>query len=141
MKIWFAILLGVMTLNSVKAQLFSRESVDGALLGTFIGGAVGGGRHCGWSGSGAAIGAGIGFAVGAIASESCRERYYYSPYVYAPYCGYGYDYSYRPAYHVESQAQTATPAVRVVRRATWQTALVSAHKVPDAPRVPDAPTF
>ena len=60
MKRILAILTATAALQSATAQGLPPESFGGAFWGTMIGGAVGGDRHCGWSGDGAAIGAGIG---------------------------------------------------------------------------------
>src|ERR1035437_4858531 len=70
-------------LTSGSAQLFSPESLNGALLGTVIGGIAGGNCHHGFSGSGAAIGAGVGLLAGAVGGEVQRQNYYASqPYYY-----------------------------------------------------------
>ena len=99
-------------LTSAPAQLFSPDSLNGAFLGTVIGG-LAGGNHChGFSGSGAAIGAGVGLLAGAIVGEARRNDYYASqPYYYyaAPvYATPGYGYAYAPAY-VSAPAYVAAP--------------------------------
>jgi len=65
-------------LTSASAQLFSPEALNGALLGTFIGGIAGRNCHHGFSGNGAAIGAGVGLLARAVASEVRRQNYYAS---------------------------------------------------------------
>lgn len=199
MKTWLASLTAVLVLNSASAQLFSPESWHGALFGALLGGAIGGDRHCGWSGDGAAIGAGVGFVAGALLGEARRERYCNAPYAY-PYPGYGSACSYGPAYGAypaarpnyavsgaltgaaagaligegasgkpgqgaaigaatglvlgslaeqrARQNETAPvayyrPPVTVVpaRPSVWQAPPASRYQIPDAPRVPDAPTF
>jgi hypothetical protein len=65
-------------LTSASAQLFSPEALNGALLGTFIGGIAGGDCHHGFSGNGAAIGAGVEFLVGAVSGAVQRRDYYAS---------------------------------------------------------------
>ena len=55
MRLILASLIVTIAMQSATAQLFSPESMNGALLGMFIGGAVGSDHHCEWSGEGAAI--------------------------------------------------------------------------------------
>jgi uncharacterized protein YcfJ len=88
------------TLTSALAQLFSPEALNGAFLGTVIGGIAGGGHHHGFSGNGAAIGAGVGLLAGAVVGEARRESYYASqPYYYYPAPVYAQPgYGYAPAY-------------------------------------------
>ena len=102
MKKLILIILAASTLTSARAQLFSPEALNGAFLGTMIGG-IAGGNHChGFSGSGAAIGAGVGLLAGAGVGEARRESYYASqPYYYYPapvYAQPGYGYVAAPAY-------------------------------------------
>ncbi len=85
----------IVTTLSASAQLFSPESLNGAFLGSLIGGIAGGDCRHGFSGNGAAIGAGVGFLAGAVAGETRRNHYYDSPdYFHAPATtvslGYGY---------------------------------------------------
>ncbi|HOX56535.1 MAG TPA: hypothetical protein P5205_06380 [Candidatus Paceibacterota bacterium] len=106
------IILASSGMTGVHAQLFSSEAVGGALMGTFIGGIVGGDCHHGFSGNGAAIGAGIGLASGAILGEVQRQSYYNSqPYYSYPAAscvqpGYGYAYvpadAYAPVYYTSA---------------------------------------
>ncbi len=88
-------------LVGAQAQLFSPEAVNGALLGTMIGGIAGSDCHHGWSGEGAAIGAGVGLLAGAIVGEAQRQSYYASqPACYYPATTYaqpGYGYVCAPA--------------------------------------------
>lgn len=91
--------LVVGTAVSGRAQWLSPEAVNGALMGTFIGGIAGADCHNSFSGDGAAIGAGIGLAVGALAGEARRQSEYYSePVAYQPAVvatpGYGYSSTY-----------------------------------------------
>ena len=137
-------LLASTLLVSAQAQLFSPESFSGALWGSLIGGVVGGdGRH-GFSGEGAAIGAGAGLLAGAILGEARRQDYYCAqPYVCAttPSAGYGYSYSPAPACPSPCfRPQTRqTKAACTAKRNSWLQPVF--HQIPDAPRVPDAPTF
>ena len=76
MKKVAVILLSFSALAPARAQWLPPEAVEGALLGTFIGG-IAGGNHCHeFSGEGAAIGAGIGLLAGSLIGESRRDRYY-----------------------------------------------------------------
>lgn len=83
MKKVAVILLSLAALAPARAQWLHPEAVEGALLGTFIGG-IAGGNHCHeFSGQGAAIGAGVGLIAGSILGESRRHDYYETPgYVY-----------------------------------------------------------
>jgi hypothetical protein len=124
--------------TSASAQLFSPESLNGALLGTMIGGIVWGDCHHGFSGSGAAIGAGVGLLAGAVVGGVQRQNYYASqPYYYYPAPVYV-----QPVYQAYPSAQPpaspAAPAPQAYRPAANR---VWAHQIPDAPLVPDAPTF
>jgi outer membrane lipoprotein SlyB len=77
------------------AQLFSPESLSGALWGSLIGGVVGGDCYNGFSGEAAAIGAGVGLIAGAVAGEA--RRHYYSdpqPYPAAPTAAVSFGYGY-----------------------------------------------
>ena len=129
---------------SAQAQLFSPESFSGALWGSLIGGVVGGDCRHGFSGEGAAIGAGAGLLAGAILGETRRPDYYYAqPCVYAttPSVGYGYNSSPAPACsspYFKPQTHQTKPACAAKRISPSQTVF---HQIPDAPRVPDAPTF
>ena len=102
MKRLILTILAAGALTSASAQLFSPQALDGALLGTVIGGIAGGNHHHGFSGSGAAIGAGVGLLAGAVVGEAQRKSYYASqPYYYysAPvHAQPGYGYGYAPAY-------------------------------------------
>src|ERR1035438_2717981 len=92
-------------LTSAPAQLFSPDSLNGAFLGTVIGG-LAGGNHChGFSGSGAAIGAGVGLLAGAIVGEARRYYYYAAPVYATP----GYGYAYASAYMSAPAYVTAPP--------------------------------
>ena len=117
MKRLILTILAAGALTSAPAQLFSPQALNGAFLGSMIGG-IAGGNHChGFSGNGAAIGAGVGLLAGAAVGEAQRRSYYASqPCYYYPATAY---------------AQPDQPATSVA----WE------HQIPDAPRVPDAPTF
>jgi uncharacterized protein YcfJ len=98
-------------LTSAPAQLFGPDSLNGAFLGTVIGGFAGGNHHYGFSGRGAAIGAGVGLLAGAIVGEARPNDYYASqPCYYATpvYATPGYGYAYAPAY-VSAPAYVAAP--------------------------------
>jgi hypothetical protein len=145
MKRLIVTILSAGALMNASAQLFSPESLNGALLGTFIGGIAGGNHHHGFSGNGAAIGAGVGFLAGAVVGEVNRQNYYASqPYYYAPAPVYAQavPVSAQPVYQAypggQSPAPQVAPALRVYRPAAspgW------GHQIADAPRVPDAPIF
>jgi hypothetical protein len=147
-KLALTILLLSSMLVSGRAQLFGPEAWTGAFFGTLFGGLAGADCHHGFSGSGAAIGAGIGFTLGAIAGESNRrasEAYgtsIYRPVVYAQ-PGYGYAYVATPSCTpappiVASPKPLVKPAKKSVSATRPPLAVV---QIPDAPRVPDAPTF
>ena len=128
MKKLILIVLASSGLTGAQAQLFGPDALGGAFLGAMIGGVAGGNSHNGFSGNGAAIGAGVGWAAGALLGEVRRHDYYASqPYYYYPA---------RTVY-----VQPALPAQPAPR--TYWAAPVPArdHQIPDAPRVPDAPTF
>jgi outer membrane lipoprotein SlyB len=112
MKRLIVSILTASALSSASAQLFSPESLNGALLGTFIGGIAGGNHHHGFSGNGAAIGAGVGLLAGAVVGEARRQDYYASqPYYYYPapvYAQPGYGYATGPAY-VSTPVYVAAP--------------------------------
>jgi len=195
-------LTATVALQGATAQGLPPESFAGTFWGAMIGGALGGDRHCGWSGDGAAIGAGIGFVLGTISGEARRQQYYNnSPYIYSasPY-GYRYGAEYaptapvapvstaRPNYAVggtlvgaasgaligegtsgkpgqgaaigaaaglvvgslaEHNARRREKAVAAARQtpvytppqSAWAPAPAIYNRIPDAPRVPDAPTF
>ena len=147
-KLALTVLLLSSMLVPARAQLFGPEAWTGAFFGTFFGGLAGADCHHGFSGTGAAIGAGVGFTLGAIAGESNRRSSYaygtpyYGPVVYAQ-PGYGYAHittpSYSPAPHIAASAKPAPkPMRKSVPAARPPLAVV---QIPDAPRVPDAPSF
>jgi hypothetical protein len=147
-KIALTLVLLSSMLVSGRAQLFGPEAWTGAVFGTFFGGLAGADCHHGFSGTGAAIGAGVGFTLGAIAGESNRRcsdvsgTPSYAPVVYAQ-PGYGYTYvaapSCPPAPRVVASPKTAVkPVKKSVPAAKPPLAVV---QIPDAPRVPDAPSF
>ncbi len=128
MKKLILIILASSGLTGAQAQLFSPDALGGALVGTVIGGVSGGNCHDGFSGSGAAIGAGVGLAAGAILGEVRRQDYYASQ-----------SYYYYPA--PTAYLQPATPA-QPAQQAYWAAPdQAKVHQIPDAPRVPGAPTF
>jgi predicted lipid-binding transport protein (Tim44 family) len=153
-KLALTVMLLSSTLVPCRAQLFGPEAWSGALFGTFFGGLAGADCHHGFSGTGAAIGAGVGFTLGAIAGEANRRASYPygAPYngsvVYAQ-PGYGYAYvttpNFPPPPHVVPSAKVVAsakpapkPAKKSVSAARPPSAIV---QIPDAPRVPDAPSF
>ena len=128
MKKLILIIFASSGLTGAQAQLFSPDALGGAFLGAMIGGVAGGNCHNGFSGSGAAIGAGVGLAAGAVLGEVRRQDYYASPPYY--YCA-------APTAYV----RLAAP-VQPAPQAYWAApAPAGVHQIPDAPRVPDAPTF
>ena len=148
MKIALTIVLLSWMLMPGRAQLFGPEAWTGAFFGTLFGGLAGADCHHGFSGTGAAIGAGVGFTLGAIAGESNRrasESYQTpscGPVVYAQ-PGYGYVYVPTPGCPPATPVFTAPkpkvkPAKKTVPKAKPPLAVV---QIPDAPRVPDAPSF
>ncbi len=78
-KVTVAVLIAA-TVIPARAQLFSSESVGGALVGGLAGGLIAGRHH---AGEGIAIGAGAGLVLGALASG--YERRYDGPYAPAYY--------------------------------------------------------
>lgn len=89
------LLVSFTTLIQAPAQLFSPESLHGAMWGGLIGGMVGSDPCHGLSEKNAAIGAGIGLFAGTLAGEARRNDYpagqLYS-YVPAPTVSFGYGY-------------------------------------------------
>jgi hypothetical protein len=115
------IILASSGLTGAQAQLFSPDAMGGAFLGAMIGGVAGSNCHNGFSGNGAAIGAGVGLAAGAVLGEVRRQDYYY------------------PA--SAAYVQPAVPP-QPAPQAYWAAPdPARVHQIPDAPRVPDAPTF
>jgi hypothetical protein len=163
MKRLILTILAASALMTARAQLFSPQAFNGALLGTFIGGIAGGNCHTGFSGEGAAIGAGIGWLAGALVGAVERQSYYASqPYYSYPAAAYaqpGYGYVYTPAHtttpaytYVPQPVPSAVPAAPPPRPTAPMTApatttrwaavsQVVTPQIADAPRVPDAPTF
>lgn len=94
MKKLIALCITGATLLTAQAQLFSPQSVNGALWGGLLGGMIGGDRHHGFSGNGAAIGAGVGLLAGSLSGNSSRYSYYDEPVSYysAPSISLGYGY-------------------------------------------------
>ena len=95
MKKLIALCITGATFLSAQAQLFSPQSVNGALWGGLIGGVIGGDRHHGFSGNGAAIGAGVGLLAGSLSGNSRDYSYYDEPVSYysaAPQVSFGYGY-------------------------------------------------
>ena len=84
---------------SAKAQIFSRESLGGAVLGGVAGGIIGhnSGRR---TAEGIGIGAGAGLLIGAL-SSNYRRDYYGGSYYSGPYARgyYSHDYYYGPQYY------------------------------------------
>src|SRR5262245_3451753 len=104
-------------------------AVNGTLVGAMAGGLIGSANHYGWQG--AAIGAASGLVVGRVAEAAAKnsERTHASSTsTMAP-----------PAGKVTPprQAITAPQPPNVVSTANHR----PVHQIPDAPRVPDAPTF
>lgn len=130
--------LGATLLNS-RAGGLPPESFGGAAWGTVIGGLSGADCNSNWSNDGAWVGAGIGFLAGTVIGESRRQQERNASYSYSTYDvpNYGYGYSASvpsPSKPIQSaHAIPPTPSV-------WS-AQSSRPQIPDAPRVPDAPTF
>jgi len=121
------------------AQSVIPDALGGAVVGTVIGGIAGGNCHNGFSGNGAAIGAGVGLVAGAVlGAVQQRNAYASQPCYYYPapaaYVQPGYGYVSAPVYAaaVKPVPQVYLPAARPV---------VVTRQIPDARRVPDAPTF
>src|SRR5437773_2399497 len=113
--------LSASALISAQAQLISPEAWNGAFWGSLIGGVAGSGHHHGFSGQGAAIGAAAGLLLGG-AAELAARRHEGQP----------------AAVHTVATAIPAAPATP----ARWgRVAPAHYYQIPDAPRVPDAPTF
>lgn len=98
-KLILTVVIAATVTTPGRAQWLTPEALNGALMGTFIGGIAGADCHDSFSGDGAAIGAGIGLAVGALAGEARRQSQYYSePIAYQPAIvatpGYGYSSTY-----------------------------------------------
>jgi len=137
-------------LAGAQAQSIIPDALGGALMGTVIGGVAGGNCHNGFSGNGAAIGAGIGLAAGAILGtvqqQSARASrpcvYYPAPVAFAQ---PGYGYAYAPVYTATRVYAAPRPRPNYAVGGTFVGARaggrIGVHQIPDAPRVPDAPTF
>ena len=94
-------------------------AVSGTLLGALAGGLVGSAEHRGWEG--ADIGAASGLVLGSVTEAAAEHRE-----------------------QKTAQAQRAPPPSRAVGRPVQPAAVAvwaPARQIPDAPRVPDAPTF
>ena len=128
MRRLIVIILASSGLAGAQAQSVIPDALGGALVGTVIGGVAGGNCHNGFSGNGAAIGAGIGLAAGAILGTVQQQNSYAAQPVY---------YYPTPAAYAPASAP-ARPAPQNYWAATAPT---SVNQIPDAPRVPDAPTF
>jgi len=149
MKRLILTILAAGALTTASAQFLSFEALNGALLGTMIGGIAGGDCHHGFSGNGAAIGAGVGLLAGAVVGEVNRRSYYASQpgyYYYPAPVSVSPGYGYGPAF-VSAPVYVAPPPPRpsyvAPRPQVWRAAANPgwARQIPDAPRVPDAPTF
>jgi hypothetical protein len=135
MKKAICILVTSLVAGGAFASGLPRESYSGALWGTIIGGLSGGRCHDHWSGRGAAIGAGIGFAVGTLAGEARRaEERRYHRIDSTPAYGYAVPGPV-PNSSIATAAKTSPTASSVCSGSA------APHRIPDAPRVPDAPTF
>lgn len=128
-----------------RAQFCSPEAWGGAAFGALLGGVIGGDCH-GLSGTGAAIGAGVGFLAGAAVSASnakyCSEAFYAEPIPVAQ-PGVGYVYTPAPVVYCAPPPPARPKAEKAAKKGkpSKPAVVVSAHQIPDAPRVPDAPTF
>ena len=150
MRKWLTILLLGTALTGARAQWITPPAVGGALFGTVLGGLAGGNcQNGGFSGTGAAIGAGVGFVAGAILGQVQQQNaqpVYYAPAMTYAQPGYGYvttpayAYSYAPAPVVVSPP-APQPVIAAPPTYYWAAPSVSRYQIPDAPRVPDAPTF
>jgi uncharacterized protein YcfJ len=83
MKKTIYILLIATTAMAAKAQLFSNESLTGALLGGIAGGVIVHNHHR-QGGEGAAIGAGAGLLLGTIVHNEKEKARYQAPVTEAP---------------------------------------------------------
>ena|SRR5674476_610042 len=144
MKRLIVTILAAGALMNASGQLFSPESLNGALLGAFIGGIAGGNCHHGFSGNGAAIAAGVGLLAGAVVGEVNQQNYYASqPYYYAPapvYAQPGYGCANGPAY-VSTPVYVASPPRPNYAVGGTLTGALARHQIADTPVVPDAPRF
>jgi hypothetical protein len=144
MKRVFLILAIAFASHNVRAAGLPPESFGGAAWGALIGGLSGADCHNNWSNDGAWIGAGVGFLTGTLIGESRRQQYKNAPYAYPP-PAYGYGYAPAPIYSAPrpsrpSYVPSRSPA-SAARHSVWQSAPEPRYQIPDAPRVPDAPTF
>ena len=109
-------------------------AVSGTLVGALAGGLIGTGYHQGWEDAG--IGAASGLVLGSVAEVAAQahEQKWAAAQIPPP----------PAAQAVPAGAPvqpTATPA-QPAPNAYWAaSAPASVHQIPDAPRVPDAPTF
>jgi uncharacterized membrane protein len=92
-------------------------AVSGTLTGAAAGALIGEGTS-GKPGQGAAIGAAVGLVLGSVAEQQARQRE-------------------RADFAGHRLPVTVVPD----RPSVWQASLAPRHQIPDAPRVPDAPTF
>jgi len=100
-------------------------AVEGTMLGAWTGGVIGSTQCQGWQG--AAIGAAAGLVLGGIAEAATQKQERNWAYVPPPPAAPQVAVS-QPPQATPSPNQTAVPPK-------------SLHQIPDAPRVPDAPTF
>jgi uncharacterized protein YcfJ len=93
----------ILAVTSVRGQIFSNESLTGALMGGIIGGVIGHNHHR-QTAEGAAIGAGAGWLLGTIVHNqkelSRQENSYYQPTTTT--------YSYQPVYTTTYTTTTYT---------------------------------
>ncbi len=99
-------------------------AVEGAFLGAWTGGLIGSTQCQGWQGAG--IGAAAGLVLGGIAEAAARKHE--ESLVYAPPPPALQVASSQPPYRPPATYKPATPPKPL-------------YQIPDAPRVPDAPTF
>ena len=147
MRKWLTILLLGTALTGARAQWITPPAVGGALFGTVFGGLAGGNcQNGGFSGTGAAIGAGVGFVAGALLGQlqqASAQPVYYAPAMTYAQPGYGYVTAPAPAGTYAPAPVTVSPPVAPARLTyQWSAPPPSPRvQIPDAPRVPDAPSF
>jgi hypothetical protein len=109
-------------------------AVGGTLLGALTGGLIGASQHHGWEGAG--IGAAAGLVLGSVAEIAAEKHEEKMVYATVP----------PPLPPPPVPVMVMQPAVVVAAPAPAPTPVypqvyISPNQIPDAPRVPDAPTF
>lgn len=109
-------------------------AVGGTLLGALAGGLIGVGTDHGWEGAG--IGAASGLVLGSVAEAAAQknERNWAAAQATPP--------SVQAPAIVAPPTRAPAPPAQPMRQVYWPAPPPApAHQIPDAPRVPDAPTF